>query len=254
MNAMDATTAFDIFMHTTNYANMLFVTFPMLRVNRYYRKLVDERELTGVSYGQSCAKCSRKQTICIYALKSKRFECLVCRLDIPRPWYDEDARQWVGYQNEVRPDFLLDLRAWGWAYAVGKFHDVHQHAIDQYAYASRQFAPLREIGAYIANPRTWKTKWMLLLLTPTRVPQAADMRYIVWRWYRIHAGMNHEVYYQPCSFGTYLLDEMDAWFAQPGEDTAGVIHPVEWEDSETDREYTDDEIILPFSDDDIAID
>ena len=254
---MYANDAFYIFMHTAKYATLLFGTFPMLRVNRYYRDLVNVHELRGVSYQQRCGVCLRQQAICIYAPAFEEFECLVCRASIPRPWYDGDAGQFIGHDEEVRPEFLLDLRAWGWVYAARKLLRIWGCGIFDF----RECSPLRAIGEYIADTRTWKAKWVACMLTQTTVGRASDMRYVVWRWYKLKAGINRGLHYPNRDFDQYIMDEENAWLAQDHVDgngtwntqvsgsltpfgTLSTIDDVELGEEGLDHEYTDDDFGL----------
>ena len=214
-----ASVSFDIFVHNAAYAKMLFATFPMLRVNRYYRELIDKQELTGVAFQHRCGMCMKKQTICVYATPENEFVCLVCRAHVHRPWYDSDAKQFVGFIEEQRHEFFLDLVCWGWGRAVYNFDSLHG-GLDLYRtawYRNAEFKPLHVLGKYLADPRTWAAKWIRALLKPTQILHANDLRYILWRWYSFSVETRNSPYclvqlHVPMlNFGEYLWNEERAW-------------------------------------------
>jgi len=216
-----ASVSFDIFVHNAAYAKMLFVTFPMLRVNRYYRELIDKQELTGVAFPHMCGRCMKKQTICVYTLPESEFVCLACRAHVNRPWYDSDAKQFVGFIEEQRHEFFLDLVCWGWSKAVHNFDSLHG-GLDMYPtatawYRNAEFKPLHILGKYLADPRTWAAKWIRALLKPTDIRHANDMRYILWRWFSFSVETRNSPYclvqlhVPKLNFGEYLWNEERAW-------------------------------------------
>ena len=212
-----ASVSFDIFVHNAAYSKMLFATFPMLRVNRYYRELIDKQELTGVAFQHSCSECMKKQTICVYATPQNRFVCLVCRAHVHRPWYDSDAKQFVGFKEEQRHNFFLDLESWGWGTAVDHFGYIPHAGVDMYRtewYRNADYKSLHVLGKYLADPRTWAAKWIRTLFKPTQNPDANDMRYILWRWFSFSVETRNEpdqLHVPMFNFGEYLLNEERAW-------------------------------------------
>ena len=181
---------FDVFMHNANYARMLFGTFPLLRVNRYYRDFVNGSQLAGASYHHDrCMSCLKPNTICLYKRMAgvvdngilcpresyPKFICLACSAGVTRPWYDYNHQLFIGDVHEDKPKFLIDLTCWGWCYAMKA--------------AERTPGGLREqaldIGEYLAEHKAWKSKWMDLVkkspqssrMFSFRVMQAYDQRF-----------------------------------------------------------------------------
>ena len=172
---------FDIFMHNANYAHMLFGTFPLLRVNRYYRDFVNGSQLAGASYHHDrCMSCLKPNTICLYKRMAgvvdngilcpresyPKFICLACSAGVTRPWYDYNAQQFIGYVHEYKPKpkFLIDLKCWGWSYAM--------RAAERTPGGARERAT--DVGEYLASPDTWKSKWEDLI--ETRPPPGVATR------------------------------------------------------------------------------
>ena len=185
---------FDIFMHNANYARMLFGTFPLLRVNRYYRDFVNGSKLAGASYHHDmCMSCGKPNTICLYKQMASvmddgilcprdsypKFICLACSANVTRPWRDYNAQQFIGYVNEGRPKFLIDLKCWGWSYAMRMAEGTPGGAMSQ----------ATEVGEYLASQRTWKLKWMDLFLTQKSPRGSFRFRLAVMQAYyeRFHA-------------------------------------------------------------------
>lgn len=175
-----ANCAFEVFVQNAAYAKMLFGTFPIMRVNTYYRQMIDKQELAGASYQHMCGCCRKKRTICIYDTALGNFACLVCRANVARPWFDSDANQYIGYGTENRHDFFLDLKYWNWKTALSNEMPLYSH----WEFPNRPFPPCQLLGKYLASPTTWTSKWIDILLQPTDVDDADEARYFLWHWYR----------------------------------------------------------------------
>ena len=152
----------DIFMHNANYAATLLGTFPLLLVNRFYREFVNGIQSVGASFHHhGCLRRGKKDTICINKRRLARegyplFCCLVCCASVTRPWWDHDARQFIGYAAEAQPKFLTDVRCLGWTYAMRMANvGSHPRGIIQQK---------TEIGHYLAFHSTWRIKWMASFL------------------------------------------------------------------------------------------
>ena len=175
-----ANCAFEVFVQNAAYAKMLFGTFPIMRVNVYYRQMIDKQELAGAVYQHMCGCCRKKRTICIYDSLLENFSCLVCRANVARPWYDFNAKQFIGYDTENRYNFFLDLQYWNWKTALSNEAPLYSH----FEFPNRQFPPCQHLGKYLASPTTWSSKWIAILLQPTDDADADEARYFLWHWYR----------------------------------------------------------------------
>ena len=175
-----ANCAFEVFVQNAAYAKMLFGTFPIMRVNVYYRQMIDKQELAGAVYQHMCGCCRKKRTICIYDSLLENFSCLVCRANVPRPWYDFNAKQFIGYDTENRYNFFLDLQYWNWKTALSNEAPLYSH----FEFPNRPFPPCQHLGKYLASPTTWISKWIAILLQPTDDADADEARYFLWHWYR----------------------------------------------------------------------
>ena len=175
-----ANCAFEVFVQNAAYAKMLFGTFPIMRVNVYYRQMIDKQELAGAVYQHMCGCCRKKRTICIYDSLLENFSCLVCRANVPRPWYDFNAKQFIGYDTENRYNFFLDLQYWNWKTALSNEAPLYSH----FEFPNRPFPPCQHLGKYLASPTTWSSKWIAILLQPTDDADADEARYFLWHWYR----------------------------------------------------------------------
>ena len=199
---------FDIFMHNANYARMLFGTFPLLRVNRYYRDFVNGSKLAGASYHHDmCMSCGKPNTICLYKRMAifmddgilcpresyPQFICLACSAGVTRPWYDYNAQQFIGYVDENRPKFLIDLRCWGWSYAM--------RAAERTPGGTRERAS--DVGEYLACPDTWKSKWEDLIETWRQGYNTTNFYRAVWLAYIEIKDLGVNRYFQ--SYNIHLL-------------------------------------------------
>ena len=143
-----ANCAFEVFVQNAAYAKMLFGTFPIMRVNVYYRQMIDKQELAGAVYQHMCGCCRKKRTICIYDTALGNFACLVCRANVARPWYDFDAKQYIGYDTENRYNFFLDCNI-----GTGK-----QHCLMKLHY----IAILNSLIGHFLRVNTWGSTLHLL--------------------------------------------------------------------------------------------
>ena len=112
------------------------------------------------------------------------FACLVCRANVSRPWYDFDAKQYIGFDTEIRYGFLLDLQYWNWKTALSNEMPFKMplHSSGELSYTL--YPTFRNLGRYLASPGTWSAKWIDILLQPTNVFRADEAKYFIWRWYR----------------------------------------------------------------------